>query len=162
MVLPSLIDNLKSQVEWHGLLLDVLQMESELGPATALHDLGDVLSQRDRIGERIKAYEERRLGLVVQLTEQLGLEPGSSLEIIAQALPPEEAEPLRQLKDQLLGLIGPIRDQSLANSERAQLRLNCFTSVYEGVHQNFERRPTYGQYGKMKTPQGSVFVHRSV
>ncbi|OGG95275.1 MAG: hypothetical protein A2527_08885 [Candidatus Lambdaproteobacteria bacterium RIFOXYD2_FULL_50_16] len=162
MILDTLIENLESQVEWHQMLLDILGLEGELDQRVMLNDLEDVLCQRDRIGERIKALEGRRQTVVAKLIDDLALPPATNLEGIAQVVEPLKAEKLRKLKNQLLSLIGPIRDRSRKNAERAQARLNCFTEVYDGVQKTFDRRPTYSPWGQMKKPHGSVFLAKSV
>ncbi|MDT8445492.1 MAG: flagellar export chaperone FlgN [bacterium] len=163
MILKSLIDNLKAQVEWHQLLHQVLVMEAqEIGPRSSLSDIEDVLSQRDRISERIQGLEQGRLKMVTAFIREHQLEPDSNLEAIAAKAPEAEAKLLKELKSSLLGLMEPIQAQARENARRAQNRANCFSEVSNSLHKTFKRQPTYSQYGKVNQPKGALFLEKSV
>lgn len=163
MILQSLIDNLKAQVDQHQQLFQVLLVESEeIGPRVPLEWLEAVVTKRESITTEILGLEQGRLKMTGALINEAGLEPDARLEDIAAVAPKAEAESLKALKAELVGLIEPIQALARANAERAQNRANCFSEVGQALHKNFKRQPTYSQYGQIKQPKGAVFLQKSV
>lgn len=162
MILTSLIENLEAQLEWHQLLLDVLEVQAGFTARTALLDLEDIVGQRDLITNQIASLEAGRLKMVQAFVQKNNMEPDSSLEMIAAEANPEQGARLRQLKAQLLALVTPIRQFALLGAEKAQARSNCYSEVHQSLHRSFKRTSTYSQYGQVSTPKGSVFLTRSV
>ena len=162
MVITSLIENLRSQVEWHQVLLELLKAESLLPPQTSLNELQDIISQRDLATKQIERLELGRVKMVEVYLKSTGLALDSNLEAIAKSLLNEQGDALLELKKHLLQKLELIRGFAHQCALQAQARANCFAEVSGSLHQTQQRTTTYSQYGQIQQPKGSVFLTRSI
>jgi len=162
MVIEDLISNLKSQVEMHQVLLEVLNQEQALPATCDVLELQEVQAVRDSAVRRIRDLEAIRLNIIQTYKNRHADVSDLTLQQIVASSAPQYREPLIQLRLELTELIDRIRQVGKVNAEKAVARIACFREVTNSIHKSFHRHPLYSMKGVVNTPKGACLFNKSI
>jgi len=157
-----LAENLRSQVEMHEVLLEVLDQENQLPASCELLELEEIQSVRDNAVKRITELESMRIQIVEEYRRKNDIESTITLSDILDECEHDMKTSMTNFRDLLNDLIEKIRITGRQNTEKANARIICFDEVQQAVHKTFKRHTLYSMDGVMAKPKGECLVRKSV
>ncbi len=145
-----LLDILEEQIKVYRLLLDTVRKEKDILIAANLDDLTENNRAKEATLIRIRALENQRIQLALELHQHLGMSGDQPrLLDIAVRLNDSHGEKLRSVHSVLELLLRRVQEYNRQNEILVQSALNNITGAMKAIKGALEEKPTYKKKGEV-------------